>query len=136
MKGKGLLKVTGILMIIGGGAMTIVGIIAVLGISALAALAEGLGATTNVGLLTVGAILGLASALFELYAGIAGVKNCAKPEKAGVCLTLGVLVAVFTIAGNIFNVIGGGTLNVLGLGVGLVVPALYIIGASMNRQTA
>lgn len=135
MKGKSLLKVTGILMIIGGIFMIIAGVIAVLGIGALVALSEGLGAEANAGLLTVGAILALLSGILELYAGISGVRFCARPEKAGACLIQGILVAAFAVAGNIFNVIGGGTMNFLGLGVGLVVPVLYILGASMNKQS-
>ena len=88
MKGRKFLKVTGILMIIGGAFGIIGGIVAMIGAGALAAVLE-----TSAGGLMLASALILASAVFQLIAGIMGVKNCDKPEKAQSCLVMGVIVA-------------------------------------------
>ena len=122
-KGSGFLKVTGILMIIGGGISIILGIIAALGVAALAYISDG----------------EISSAM--LYASVAlmivriiGVKNCKKPEKAGTCMVWGVIVAVLCVVGTILNSVGGGSFSVFSLLLGLVLPVLYIIGAGFNKK--
>lgn len=129
MKGKGFLKVIGILMIIGGGISIIIGILALVGASALAAV---LG---SIGLWYVATFLVLAGAALELAAGIVGVKNCDKPEKANVCIVMGILVAVFSILGNILSSVAGSDFNVFSMLSGLLLPILYIAGAVMNKQS-
>lgn len=74
------------------------------------------------------------SAVSQLVAGIIGVVNCKKPEKAGVCIAWGVIVAVLCIAGTILNSAGGGSFSILSLVLGLVLPILYIIGAVFNKK--
>ena len=81
-KGSGFLKVTGILMIIGGAIALIVSIIAVAGIGATVALAESFGVEVSSGMLWAAGILSLVSAIAELITGIVGVKNCKDPAKA------------------------------------------------------
>ena len=130
MKGRKFLKVTGILMIIGGGFGIIGGILAMLGAGALAAVLE----TSAGGLLLASALI-LASAVFQLIAGIMGVKNCDKPEKAQSCLVMGVIVAVLSVAGNIISNVLGSDFNIISYATGLVIPVLYIIGAIKNKET-
>lgn len=130
-KGAGFLKVTGILMIIGGAIALIVGIIAIAGIAALAYLSAGL---ISSGLLYAAGILTVVSAVAELVAGIVGVKNCKRPEKAGACMVWGIIVAVLCVAGCILTVAGGSSFPVFSLILGLVLPVLYIIGAAKNKQ--
>lgn len=125
-KGKGFLKVTGILMIIGGALGIILGIVALVG--AIAGVA--LGASF---LLLVAAIFTLVSAILQLVAGIVGVKNCDKPENAQKCIKWGVIVVALTVLGSLISVIGGGKFDVLSLLIGLVLPALYIYGAIKNK---
>lgn len=129
-KGTGFLKVTGILMIIGGGISIIMGIIAALSVAALAYIAGG----DSSALLYASVVLMLISAVAELVAGIIGVVNCKKPEKAGVCIAWGIIVAVLSVAGTILNSVGGGTFSVFSLILGLVLPVLYIIGAVFNKK--
>ena len=129
-KGSVFLKVTGILMIIGGGISIIMGIIAALGVAALAYIAVG----DSSALLYASAVLMLISAVAELVAGIIGVVNCKKPEKAVVCIAWGIIVAVLSVAGTILNSVGGGTFSVISLILGLVLPVLYIIGAVFNKK--
>ena len=130
MKGRKFLKVTGILMIIGGAFGIIGGIVAMIGAGALAAVLE-----TSAGGLMLASALILASAVFQLIAGIMGVKNCDKPEKAQSCLVMGVIVAILSVAGNVISNILGSSFNILSYATGLIIPVLYIIGAVKNKET-
>ncbi len=131
MKGRKFLKVTGILMIIGAAFGIIGGIIAMIGAGALAAVLE-----TSAGGLMLASALILASAVFQLIAGIMGVKNCDKPEKAQSCLVMGVIVAILSVAGNIISNVLGSSFNILSYATGLIIPVLYIIGAVKNKEPA
>lgn len=131
MKGRKFLKVTGILMIIGAAFGIIGGIIAMIGVGALAAVLE----TSAVGLM-LASVLVLASAVFQLIAGIMGVKNCDKPEKAQTCLVMGIIVAILSVAGNVISNVLGSDFNAFNYATGLVIPVLYIIGAVKNKEPA
>ena len=130
MKGRKFLKVTGILMIIGAVFGIIGGIIALIGSGALAAVLE-----TSAGGLMLASALILVSAIFQLIAGIMGVKNCDKPEKAQTCLVMGIIVAILSIAGNVTSNVLGSDFNIFSYATGLIIPVLYIIGAAKNKET-
>ena len=132
MNGHKFLKVTGILMIIGGALSAILGIVAVLGVAALAYIAS---AQTEAGMLYASTILLLISGVVELIAGIIGVINAEKPQKAKACIVWGALVAILSVAGTILGVVGGSDFSVSGLVLGLVLPVIYIIGAVKNMQS-
>ena len=85
-------------------------------------------------LLYASVVLMLVSAAAELTAGIIGIINCKKPEKAGICMAWGVIVAVLCVASTILNSAGGGSFSVFFLILGLVLPVLYIIGAVFNKK--
>ncbi|NLE90644.1 MAG: hypothetical protein GX602_06930 [Dehalococcoidales bacterium] len=127
------LKVTGILMIIGGAIGIIVGIIAVLGVGVMV---FALGEEANLGLLTWSAVLALVSAVVSLVAGILGVSSASKPEKSMRCIVFGILTAALAVLGSILNVAGGNSFNVFNLVIGLVLPVLYLIGAFQNKRLA
>ncbi|MBQ3552594.1 MAG: hypothetical protein IJA35_05540 [Clostridia bacterium] len=129
-KGAGFLKVTGILMIIGGAISIILAIIAILGIAALAYISDG---EISLGLLYAAGILSLVSAIAQLVAGIVGVKNAKRPEKAQTCIIWGIIVALLCVAGSVLTVVGGDAFPVASLLIGLVLPVLYIIGAVKNK---
>ena len=131
MKGRKFLKVTGILMIISAAFGIIGGIIALIGAGALAAVLE-----TSAGGLMLASALILVSAIFQLIAGIMGVKNCDKPEKAQTCLVMGIIVAILSVAGNVISNVLGSDFNAFNYATGLVIPVLYIIGAAKNKETA
>ena len=131
MKGRKFLKVTGILIIIGGAFGIIGGIIALIGVGALAAVLE-----TSAGGLMLASALILASAVFQLIAGIMGVKNCDKPEKAQSCIVIGVIVAILSVAGNVISNVLGSDFNIINYATGLIIPVLYIIGAVKNKEPA
>ena len=131
MKGKMFLKVTGILMIISAAFGIIGGIIALIGAGALAAVLE-----TSAGGLMLASALILVSAVFQLIAGIMGVKNCDKPEKAQSCMVIGVIVAILSVAGNVISNVLGSDFNIMNYATGLIIPILYIIGAAKNKELA
>lgn len=127
-KGASFLKVTGILMIIGGGIALIVAIVALLGIAALATLGVSSAMLYAAGALT------LVSAVAELVTGIIGVVNAKRADKAGLCMAWGIVVAVLCVAGCILTVAAGDAFPVFSLILGLVLPVLFIIGAAKNKQ--
>ena len=102
-----------------------------IGAGALAAVLE-----TSAGGLMLASALILASAVFQLIAGIMGVKNCDKAEKAQSCLIMGVLVAVLSVVGNIISNVLGSSFNITNYITGLIIPALYIVGAVRNKSEA
>lgn len=130
-KGAGFLKVTGILMIIGGAIALLSSILAIIGIAALAYLSSN---NSSAGLLYASGAFLLISSVANMIAGIIGVKNCKKPEKAGTCIGWGIVVAVLTIVGMILNSVGGGQFSAMSLVTGLALPILYIMGAVKNKQ--
>ena len=129
-KGAGFLKVTGIIMIIGGVISFILSIIALLFVAALDAATAGAYVTS---LLYASAFLGFGGSIAEFIAGIVGVVNSKKPEKAQTCVVWGTIVAVICVVSNILTVAGGNDFDMFSLLLGLVLPALYIFGAIKNK---
>lgn len=128
--GAKFLKVTGILMIIFGAISIVFSIIGFLGMGIIEA-----SGVAKLGLLWVAMIIGFAGSVAELVAGIIGVINCEKPEKAQTCLILGIIVAALTVLSSLFTLIAySENFSVFSLFSGLVVPVLYIIGALKNKQ--
>lgn len=131
MKGSKFLKVTGILMIIFGALALILSIVAAIGLAALVAL------DLNTWQYTAAVILMLVSSIFEMIAGIVGVKNCNKPEKAGTCMVWGIIVIALSVLSNVLTLVGNpDNFSIVNLLTGLVIPVLYLIGAVMNKKAA
>ncbi len=127
--GSKFLKVTGILMIIFGSIALIIAIMALLGLGVL----EAMGAP--MGLLWASGIIALLGAVAEFVAGIIGVVNWNKPNKANICIGWGIAVAAMCVISNIFTLIGyPENFNVFSLLTGLVIPVLYLIGAFKNKK--
>ncbi len=131
MKGSKFLKVTGILMIVFGALALILSIVAAIGLAALVAL------ELNTWQYTAAVILMLVGSIFELIAGIVGVKNCNKPEKAGTCMVWGIIVIALSVLSNVLTLVGNpDNFSIVNLLTGLVIPVLYLIGAVMNKKAA
>ena len=131
MKGSKFLKVTGILMIVFGALALILSIVAAIGLAALVAL------DLNTWQYTLAVILMLVGSVFELIAGIVGVKNCNKPEKAGTCMVWGIIVIALSVLSNVLTLVGNpDNFSIVNLLTGLVIPVLYLIGAVMNKKAA
>ena len=94
MKGQKILKVTSILMIIGGITAAIAGVIAILGVSALAALS---GSAEGTGLLYASSILVTVASVIQFIAGIKGIGACSVPQKAVSCVKWGIILSLIHI---------------------------------------
>lgn len=129
--GQKFLKITSILMIIGGIIAVIAGVIAILGISALAALA---GSAEGTGLLYASSILVTVSSVIQIIAGAKGLKACKAPEIAGKCVTWGIVIAVLSIISLVIGLIGGGDFSITNLALNLLVPGLYVYGALKTKS--
>ena len=128
--GQKFLKITSILMIIGGIIAVIAGVIAILGVSALVALA---GSAEGIGLLYASSILVTITSVIEIIAGAKGLKACKVPENAGKCVTWGIVIAVLSIISMVIGLIGGGEFNITSLVLNLLVPGLYVYGALKTK---
>ena len=132
MKGQKILKVTSILMIIGGVIAAIAGVIAILGISALVALS---GSAEGSGLLYASSILVTLASVIQFIAGIKGVGACSDSKKAASCIKWGIIIAVLAIVSIIVGLIGGGTFSITSLVLNLLLPGLYIYGSMQVKNS-
>ena len=126
MKGQKALKITSILMIIGGVIATVAGILVILGISALAALAD---STEGMGLIYASSIIVIVSSIIEFIAGIKGVGACSAPQKAASCIKWGIFVVILYVASVVLGLIGGSDFSIINLILNLLLPGFYIFGA-------
>ena len=129
-----MLKICGILMIIGGSAGLLTSLFAIIGVSALAAAAAYYGGHMLVGLFVFACILLLASSALELTTGILGVKNCDKPEKVNSSFVCCLVTLGLSLLGTLLSVIAGGSVNFFSLLLSLVVPGLYLYGAYQLKK--
>ncbi|GKI14208.1 hypothetical protein CE91St44_06930 [Oscillospiraceae bacterium] len=136
LKGKGILKVVGILYIVFAALSILVGLLGLLGGGLLAV--GGLGAEAYIGAgLGFAAILGsivlILSNVLGLVTGILGVKWCARADKAQTLFILGAVLVVLAVW-SLISAISGGS-GVWSAALGLVLPALYTWGAYQNKQS-
>ena len=132
-QGQTFLKVTSILMVIGGIIALFAGVFAILGVSALAAL---MGSAEGTGLLYAGSVLAVVTSAVEILAGAKGLKACRLPEKAGECVILGIAIVALSMISIAVSVKGGGEFKIINLVVNLLVPVLYILGAVKTKPAA
>ena len=137
-KGKKYLKIVGILMIVFGGISVVISLLGLLGggliMAGNAAGEETMGALS--GLLIVASLVSLLLAALQLVTGIIGVKNCEKPEKAALCLKLGITIIVVSLLSSVVTMFinGFSVTALISALVGLVLPALFCYGAKLNQQ--
>lgn len=135
-QGSKMLKVTGILMIIGGALALVIAIIAVIRIAAAASLAAGVLGGGIIALAVIASILALLGGGIELAAGILGVKNWNQPAKAQSCIVFGAIIIALSVLSNILNLASGSEFNLFSLLLGLVLPVLYLVGAVQLKNMA
>ena len=134
--GKGLLKVSSILLIIFGGLGLLLGALTLAGyftpgVVEVVAAQTGLSA----GILLINAIAVVVLAVLNIVAGILGVKNCDKVEKAQTCFTVGIILILLVIVEAAIAAVSGG-LKWYSIVIGLVLPVLYLMGALKNKEVA
>lgn len=145
-KGSMLLKVSSILMIIGG----IVGAVGSVLMAALAGLVTAVSSDSSVqkaasdsgvsmgavnAVLWIGVAVLVISAVIEIIAGFKGKKNWNNPAEAKNLMILGIVCAVVSVIGNILYA-SGSTVSIISIFTGLVIPVLYIIGTVQLKNQA
>lgn len=132
MKGQKLLKITSILMIIGGVLAVIAGVIAMLGIRALVALS---GSVEGIGLLYASSIIVTVASVIQFIAGIKGIGACSAPQEAASCVKWGIIIAILTMISIIIGFVGGGEFSITSLVLNLLLPGLYVYGAVQMKSS-
>ena len=130
-KGQKFLKVTSILMIVGGALAGVTCLLGIAGVAVLASLADGHAAAL---MLYLALALALAAAVAEFIAGLKGLKTCKTGGDAHKCVVWGAVVAGITVVSSVMNVAGGGSVNATSILLSLVVPGLYIYGAMQVQK--
>lgn len=130
-KGQKFLKVTSILMIIGGVLSAITCVLGIAGVALLAAMAD---AQTEMWMLYAAIGLALVAAVAEFIAGLKGLKTCKTGQNADKCVVWGGVIAGVTVVSIILNVAGGNAPNVTSIVLNLLVPAMYIYGAMQVKK--
>lgn len=141
--GKGFLKVVGILLIIGGvfgfiGAASNAFVASALSSgsldSATTAIYEQAGLTAET--FQAGIITSVIQGVIYLAAGILGVANCNKIEKANICFICGIVLIAFVLVNAGISAVTTGftALSVVSILASLILPLLYFWGALKNRQ--
>lgn len=131
MKGQKFLKVTSILIIIGGVIGVIVGILGLISIAALAALS---GEGQGMGLYYAAMGLAILASIIQFIAGIKGVGACSDPKKAGSCVKWGIVIVCITVVSIAITLIGGGELSITSIALNLLLPGLYTYGALQMKN--
>lgn len=131
-----MLKVTGILMIIGAG-LGLLGGISLLAIGGAAGAVDPSLASSG-GLIMALALVAIVVSAVQLVAGIMGVKNWNKPEKAQICFILGIAIIVVGLISDIISIASAGfSASIVTSAVtGLIIPALYTYGAMQLKKAA
>ncbi|MCL2840871.1 MAG: hypothetical protein FWE05_08865 [Defluviitaleaceae bacterium] len=68
---------------------------------------------------------------YMLFMSISGIRFCNNPEKANFLFTLGIISVIFAVITLIFNILILGNLFLI---VGLLMPILFLVGASKNKR--
>ncbi len=132
LQGSSFVKVSGILMIIGGAIVAIIGALALAGTMAYAELAAFAGV---LGMLISASAVAIVGGAIQLVVGILGVKHSRNPEKADLLMKAGIVVAALSILSLVLNLMAGGTFNIISVLTGLLIPGLFIYGAMQNKKT-
>lgn len=79
-------------------------------------------------------ILSVVQAVLYTSAGILGIINCNKVERANICFVCGILMLVYVLASAAYNAVSGAFSFTFVFG--LILPLLYFWGALKNKQAA
>ena len=150
-RGKMMLKVVGIIMIVGGALSLFYSLIVAVGGAALMNLSVNGRTITSFQTadlektIAVIGILGLISGAIELTTGIIGCANAAKAERANLCMVFGIISCAMTIISvtvellsGMLSFAGNGVAIISALGglmLGLVLPVLFLVGSIMNKKS-
>ena len=130
-KGQTFLKVTSILMVIGGALGALSSLLGIAGVALLAAAADSHAAAL---LLYVALALAIFACVVEFIAGLKGLRTCKTGENADKCVVWGIIVAAIIVVSTVINLLNGGEFSITNILLNLVVPVLYIYGAAQVKK--
>lgn len=128
-----MLKVTGIIMIVGASLMILL-FIAGFAIGTFKSASD----EATGGLYMLASLIGLAASVIQLVAGIMGAINWNKPEKAQPCVVMGIIIIVLALinVATTISINGFSTSGILNLLIGFILPGLYTYGALSLKKSA
>lgn len=135
IKGKKMLKVCSILMIIFGSLALLVSVLGILGMGILGgAVAGSNGAAAFAGIALIIFLVACAGAILELVAGIIGLKATKEPSINGIKASaiLGIIILVVSVI-SIVYALATSTFELTDL-IGLIVPVLYVVGVIQYKN--
>ena len=136
-RGNILLKIAGILMIIGAALSIILGVVGVVG---MVLYADDPAFNSAGPLPMIAAVIAVVGGILQLIAGIIGLKNSDYPEKAVTCIIWGFIVLVVNIVDQIISNIDSSstslTNTIFGIVISITLPILYLVGAFLNKRSA
>jgi hypothetical protein len=114
--------------------LLVFGVIALIGIPALlTSIAFG-------GLFTANGVIGIITLALEFVAGIIGIMYAQKLEKAGLLFAVGIIILAIVVVNLVISIV---LISGMGLGgfsainfISLILPILYLIGATKNKNAA
>ena len=131
MQKSTVLMVVSIIMIVFGAIALLTAVPLLLAAVAAFALSVAFGSVFGAILAVVAGILSLAISLIELLAGIFGIMNYQKPEKADSLRKVGMILIGLQLIGLVFSLISSFSFGTIIFGaIGLVLPVLYYMGAN------
>jgi len=90
------------------------------------------GITPIEGMVEMGMYVALIGMAVQLITGLVGLGCAKKPEKAGVCIFLGLLTALIYTASQILDFMGGGihnTIDIIAMVGGFLIPIIFVVSA-------
>ena len=133
-RGNLFFKITCVLMIIGAAISIILGIV---GVISCVIFAEDPAYEAAWPLLLTSAIIAEVAGILQLIAGIAGLKNMDRPEKAATCIILGVIALAANIVDQFLSnsvSMSSGMATASAVFISLAIPILYIVGVILNKK--
>lgn len=151
VKGKGFLRICGILMIIAGVveiifsgvvaiALAIISLVAVGSVTSASGLVSEISTAGSV-IFIISAIIAIIGGILSLIAGIVGINNAARPERYKRCIVWGIIVLIVNVISIVFSFISASSFNmnwltIIAIIFGVIIPVLFIIGALINRHAS
>ena len=113
------LKVTAIIMLVGGIISAVLTLASIAGVALLNAIG------IKSALIYIGIIVSVAGSVLMIVAGANGIKAAKDPAKAPACVKLGIVIIALKVFAILVNVIGGAGFDFTSLALGLILPCLY-----------
>ncbi len=131
LRGKTIMKVVSILLVIGAAISIIMGLLGLIGSGVIGAAGGSAGMVVG-GVLILYFIVVLIFAILQLVAAISGIKNCNNPEMAGRLMIFGIVLIVMAALNLIIGTVTSGFQ--VSYIFSFLLPILYTVAANMNKQ--